>query len=604
MENNNPENNFPKYLWNKYEPLHNRLQRKIIYLSKVLGNFNEIYHVKKDYYKALKPFISKEIPVCAEEENFQNVISIVKSTNDKYNEYEEEMYVEIINNITTLIEKMKKEKIYYENYLKSLSIYSEEKKKMERFKSIYHSNAKIAEQSTIYLKELVIKKKLNNDTLINQQIEISEAEANNRLTTMAKDCETYVKSLKNVNILRTKLNEDQKKLLIRYQHLEREDRNLSSTIMNIIRKYQKKILNFTGDKANLVEGIQKTINIDMEIRNLVESLRSREKPEKEIPYIHYPTEIDFDKCNDGRDYKVVVEVIKTMRNYTTKIFTDYNEELEDKKNKMRDLINKFFDMNRTTEESDKEQLLKFIEDPKTHELFLIILSKLRTNNRFCRDKPLIELLSDIIIKILDNAEKTNNFICAKNCMILSQTFYYINELNPNKKVYIMDYIKKHHWFQSINFWKDFILVMILKEFIKLENMNPDKTIKIARNKNIPNNVKPKIGEVLFSQILPYVGNMLEFNVDKKYIIKIIDDINAKYNYMGESNLQSIFDLVVSSKEELKKIREDIQNDKELAGSSLDNALIKKLLKQEGLINAEDEDEEDEKEEELQNKIIN
>ena len=33
---------------------------------------------------------------------------------------------------------------------------------------------------------------------------------------------------------------------------------------------------------------------------------------------------------------------------------------------------------------------------------------------------------------------------------------------------------------------------------------------------------------------------------------------------------------------------EIQNDKELAGSSLDNALIKKLLKQEGLINEEDE----------------
>ena len=160
MENNNPENNFPKYLWNKYEPLHNRLQRKIIYLSRVLGNFNEIYHVKKDYYKTLKPLISKEIPVCSEEENFQNVISIVKSTNDKYNEYEEEMYVEIINNITTLIEKMKKEKIYYENYLKSLANYNEEKKKMEKFKSIYHSNAKIAEKSTIYLKELVIKKSL------------------------------------------------------------------------------------------------------------------------------------------------------------------------------------------------------------------------------------------------------------------------------------------------------------------------------------------------------------------------------------------------------------------------------------------------------------
>ena len=32
--------------------------------------------------------------------------------------------------------------------------------------------------------------------------------------------------------------EEQKKLLHRYQQLEREDRNLYSTIMNIIRNYQ------------------------------------------------------------------------------------------------------------------------------------------------------------------------------------------------------------------------------------------------------------------------------------------------------------------------------------------------------------------------------
>ena len=598
------EKHFDKYLWNRYEPLHNRLMRKISYLSKVLANFNDIYHVKKDYYKTLKPLISKEIPLCKEEENFQNVISIVKTTNDKYIEYEEEMYIEIINNITNLIEKMKREKNYYENYLKSLSIYNDEKKKMEKFKTIYHSNAKIAEKSTLYLKELIIKKKLNNDPLINQQIEISETESNNRLTIMAKDCDTYVKSLKNVNILRTELNEMQRKLLLRYQDLEREDKNLYSKIMNIIRKYQQKILNYTGEKMDITEGIQKSINIDRDIRQLVEKLRSREKPEKEIPYVHYPTEIDFDKCNDNRDYKVATEVVKTMRKYTTKIFINYSEDLEDKKNKMRDLINKFFDLNRTTDESDREQLLNYIEDQKTHELFLIILSKLRTNNRFCRDKSVIELLSQILNKILDKAEELNGLITAKNCIILSQTFYYIDESNSNKKIYIMDYIKKHKWLQSINFWKDFILIMILKEFKKLESMNTDKILNISKNKNITSNIKAKIGEVLFSQLLPYVGNMTEFNVDKRYIVKIIDEINEKYNYMSEANLESIYDLVCKSKEELQKVREDIKNDKELSSSSLDKAFIKRLLKLEGEDIDDEEDDEVNEVEEEQNKIIN
>ena len=356
MKNKNPENNFDKFLWNKYVPLHDRLMRKISYLSKVLGNFNDIYHVKKDYYKTLKPVISTEIPPCKEESNFPNLISIVKTSNDKYIEFEEAMYLEIIANIKDLIEKMKNEKGYYEDYLKYLSLYKDEKKKMEKNKFIYHSSAGIAEKSTIYLKDLVIKKKLNNDIIINQQIEISENESKNRLTIMSKDCDTYVKSLDYVNAMRIKLNNKQTRLLKLYEELEKQDKNLYSKVMEIIRKYQKKILDFTGEKMSVTEGIIKSINIDRDIRELVESLRSREKPEAKIPYVHYPTEIDFDKCNDSRDYKVVNEVVKTIKKYSSNVFMDYDEALEDKKNKMRDLINKFFDMNKTTDLEDRKNL--------------------------------------------------------------------------------------------------------------------------------------------------------------------------------------------------------------------------------------------------------
>ena len=244
MKKKNLENNFDKYLWNRYVPLHDRLMRKISYLSKVLGNFTDIYHVKKDYYKTLKPFINTEIQPCKEESNFPSLISIVKTSNDKYIEFEEAMYVEIITNIKDLIEKMKNEKGYYEDYLKYLSLYKDEKKKMEKNKSIYHSSAGIAEKSTIYLKDLIIKKKLNNENIINQQIEISEVDSKNRLTVMAKDCDTYVKSLDTVNAMRVKLNSKQTKLLKLYEELEKQDKNLYSKVMEIIRKYQKKNIRF------------------------------------------------------------------------------------------------------------------------------------------------------------------------------------------------------------------------------------------------------------------------------------------------------------------------------------------------------------------------
>ena len=589
-----PEKNFDKYLWNRYEPLHERLIKKIAYLSKVLDNFNDIFNVKKNYYKTLKPLIKDGIQPCKEEENFQNVLSIVKSTSEKYNEFEEEMYTEIISNIKDLIEKMKKEKAYYDDYLKSLAFYKEEKRKMEKSKNDYHNHAKIAENATLYFKELVIKKKLNNDALINQQIEITENESKNKLTVMSKVCGIYVTNLEAVNVLRTKLNTKQAKLLKRYEELERDDKNLYSKIMTIIHKYQKKILNFTNDSSDKTEGIIKNINIDRDIRALVESLRSRDKPEKEIPYIHYPTDLDFDKCNDTKDYKVVNEVIKTMKKYSDKLFMGYDEQLEEKKNKMRELVHKYFDNNKTTDLGDKKNLIEYIKDERTHELFLIILSKLRTNNRFCREKPLIELLSNILMMILDQAQKTNNFSAAKNCIILSQTFYYNDENEPSKKVYIIEYIKKHPWLQSVDFWKDFILTMILREFQKLENMNTEEKINISKGINISEKVKNKIGEVLFSQLLPYIGNMNEFGVDKKYIIKLLEDINNRFNYMEETNLEAIYEQVCkSNEEEIKKIKEEIKNDKDLANSFVDEALIKKFNKKK-----DDDDDEDEEEEEM------
>ena len=76
---------------------------------------------------------------------------------------------------------------------------------------------------------------------------------------------------------------------------------------------------------------------------------------------------------------------------------------------MRELTIKFFDMNKQTDIDDKKQLLEYIKDERTHEFFLIIVSKLRTNNRFCREKHIIELVSEILLTILNAAQKNNNY---------------------------------------------------------------------------------------------------------------------------------------------------------------------------------------------------
>ena len=586
----NYEKNFQKYLWNQYDYLHDRLTKKIGSLSKILSSFNDIYHVKKEYYKSLRPLIKDDPQPLNEEENFKTAMTIVKSNNEKYIEFEDEMYGEIIEKIKSLIDKMKSEKALYDDFKKALDFYNSEKTKMEKYKNIYHSNGKIAENATLYYKDLLIKKKINDQNTMNQAIEKSKVDCKNRLQVLAKDCNNYMASLRNVNKLRKELNKKQDYLLLQYQNLEWEDKNLYADVMEIIWKYQKKVYDYTGKQLNDVELIQKQIHIDQDIRGLVERLRKYDTPEEEIPYEHYPTDVDFDRCSDIKDYKVFDAIVKEMKNYVENIFDTYDEKLEEKKNRLRDLIYKFFDKNKTTTEDDKKQLFELIDDPRTHGIFLIVLAKLRTNNRFCRDKFLIELLSDIMLKLLDQAQKIKDYNAAKNCLILSQTFFYYEDNEKTKKIYISNYIKKHPWLQSPRFWGDFILRQILSEFRKVEERNykGNEKMIISLKKNIPDNMKSRIGEVLFSQLLPYVGNMKEVEVDKKVMISIIDAILGKFPYIEETNKIEIYKMACTA-DEVPKLKEEIKKDENLKNFKLDINIVKEFNKGKKYIDEDDYD---------------
>ena len=514
---------------------------------------------------------------------------IVKNNNEKFMEFEEEMYNEIIDKIRGLIDKMKAEKNVYDEFKRALSYYTAEKAKMESLKSTYHSIGQIAERATLYFKDLIIKKKINDQTTMNQAIEKSKLNAKNMLSQMSKDCNNYVISLKSVNKLRVDLNKKQNNLLLMYQNLEWDDKNLYSTVMEIIRKYQKKILDFTGKQLNDVEIIQKAINIEKDIRGLVAQLRRYDSPEEEILYEHYPiSDVDFDKCSDSKDYKVCDAVVKEMKQYCDNIFETYDEKLEEKKNKMRELIYKFFDKNRVTTEEDKKQLLEYINDERTHTLFLIVLAKLRTNNRFCRDKFLIELLSEIILKILDKSQEHNDLDNAKNCLILSQTFFYYETPENQNKIYISNYIRKHPWFKTVKFWGDFILTMILNEFKKIEERNKNEKMNISLRKNIPESLKSRLGEVLFSQLLPYVGNMKELQVDNKIIFTMIETIINKYPFIDEASKGDIYKMVCSQ-EELGKIKEEVEKIEELKNFTLNINIIKEFNKNRKYIDEDDYD---------------
>ena len=235
---------------------------------------------------------------------------------------------------------------------------------------------------------------------------------------------------------------------------------------------------------------------------------------------------------------------------------------EEKKYRLRFLCNKIFrigpGVSFTSEE--KAELINLLKEPKYKSFFLITLSKQRTKGRFKRSEKLVKELVEIIINILISSEKDNDFFSAKNCIILSETFYYEKEKdkkdeNP-KKIYLIDYIRYYKWFQNIDFWEGIIEKMIQNEIIENEKINQKN-----KTNETPEEIKKKISNICFSIVLSYTNTMFEFNISKENINKIIDIFIKKYE-VEENIAKTIYDNVqatpmIETDEEHKKIFEEI-----------------------------------------------
>ena len=190
--------------------------------------------------------------------------------------------------------------------------------------------------------------------------------------------------------------------------------------------------------------------------------------------------------------------------------------------------------------------------------FLIYLSKQGTNGRFQRTQKLLKDLAEILILILKSAEKENDYHAAKNCMILSQTYYYDekDKNGNNKKKYLLEYILDYPWLRTPGFWRGIMEEMIKAEAKKYMDLNPDEhSLFDTNNKESVD----KLSNICFSQILPYANNMKEFYMDERLIVKIIDEFVEKYKIQKEL-ANTIYAGVISDKPEvLEQLRKEYRD---------------------------------------------
>ena len=549
---------YEQHLWNKIDFLHERYHKEHTQMSHFLEIISKFQLACLEFSKSLKTVLNKKLKLADSEEStlYKSMESFTKcllTHSQLFNETNESIKSNLIDPITKVInDSFQKEKEMYNSYCKIRTIYTNSKSSLQKIHKEFESRAKECETLVYNAKKTKMYSLANQEQITKLEAKATESIANTAL------CEDkYINILNEANKARENETSYQKKLQNYYQSID-NDFYLKIKMMTgfFITSLKKMYTGITIDIDSLADKFNR-INAEKDINDFIEKSKTDAKPDKPIcfkPYRPAAESINNNKVTSKRrdsvDLNVSLEVIKTFQKIFKYIRTDLNMDEESKKNRLRLLSNKLFQIENNTNitQKEKDELLTHLKDENSRTYFMKFLSKLKTK-AFKNNENLIKDISEVFLYILEISENEKDYDNAQNCIILSQTFY--NEENKKKK-YLIDYIRSNKWINSIEFWEGIIDFMIQREITKNDEINKNKDEK-EKKSNIQN--------IVFSQVFSYTNNMVEFNISKEDIISLVDKFCKKYEIEKEmvdsivDNVNNIVNSKNSEKEKKDKIEE-------------------------------------------------
>ena len=488
-----------------------------------------------------------------EETNIHNLIkSIHKRILEKFKENIKTLD-DINTHFTKYIDDLKTEIKIYKEYKDIYIKLDDEKIKLKKNEETYHDTGKKNESKIIQF----VDRNIQRINQIEQSEELMDELAQLTFPT-SLSYQIYEKSLNDVNNLVATYNQKHCKYFNYLPEILAKDEvfyyNLINTYVTLLKKENKKI-NEEIKKFEDANNIEKKEN-KSEMKKLIEKYEKNKIEEKMKKFIQYPTNILFTDCKNKKQFEVYFKSVDIIKKYVNKkIFPDYKYEDELNNFKMSELIQKLFS-NKSEEINSnlKDTFDDLIENPSLYNTLFIILSKLRTNGTFSQSKALISLLGEGFEKVLINSKKNKLYENAKNIIILSQTYYYEDE--KKEKIYIFEFIKNNKWLKTAKFWRNFINYMLDNDLKRFDKINEKDNFKL--------------GEVVFSNLLTFASNMKSFEIDKRIIIKILDELFDKYNYVSEQNKQIIYQMIIQTNEDDVNIYEELIRLRKEYDESLEN----------------------------------
>lgn len=480
------------------------------------------------------------------ENKFYNLYFLIEKTiQTSFNE-NNKMINKILEYITQLKECLNNYNKKYHDYINYQHSFSNKLIEIEGYKKKFLESAKNAENFTYsFYKRKVNNKKVNNDEFAKKE----------ELRNIAKiDCEKYKniinvanQDLKNFNKKQEKLFEIEKRFDIKYNELYYDSLNNYYECQSFINQNAEYI------KQEIIEHFEKKI---IELKDLLMNYKQKE----EIEFVQYKTEINFDECDDGLELNICAMAYNEIAENIGK-YKDIELDKETKKLQINTEIKRILNLDGKIRENDVQKLEEYLKKDSGQQIFISYLNILRTNGRYQKSKKYIDIMGKLLNIILMYAEKEKNYENAKNCIILSQTFYYNDEIK-NQKVYIFKYIKDNKWIKGSDFWRNFIEV----------NINNQLESKIGYDEG-------KLSDLIFTQLVTFITNMKQLNIDLRIITKIADEFIEKYNYLKKESRDILFNIISNDKDEIEKLRKEYKEDPDLEKKLYNNSDENKNLKE-------------------------
>ena len=581
---------YEENLWGKIDYLHERYNREHNHISNFLDMMSKYQLACFEFSKQItnilnKNYILSESNTSTLYRSMQNYYKVLLIHSNAFKETFESIKINLMPVTKSISDSFQKEKEMYNSYVKTRTIYINNKTNLEKIKKEFNQKSKDCETLVYNAKKAKI-----FSTATPEQINKMENKASENLANTALFEDKYVQALNEANKSRENEINSQKKLQSYYHNIDTDYYGKIRMMTGFFISCLKRMFSTISVEIDDLNETFNKINIEQDINDFVQKFKTNAKPDSIIKYVPYKpapeivsNSIINSNANDKNNLIVSYEVIVVFKKLFKFIRSDLDMEEEKKKNRFRILTYKIFSQADNVSFTQKElsEILLLLKQKTYRSYILTILAKSRTKG-FKKSEKLINDLAEIINYILDLEEKEKDLNMALACITLGETFYYekINKFsNKTEKKYLIEGIKENKWVSTIEFWNGIINLMIQKE--------------VEKSSDIKNNEKDKkkvFNQIVYTQIFTYSNNMLEYNINKNDICTLVENLSNKYQLQKED-----YDKIINNINKKDIIIE--KNEKKIKEKKKEENEDKKENKE------EDEKKEDNKEEDKKDKII-